>query len=1381
MRRIRKKLLAVFLMMAVTVITIPAGLVFYTDDVVAATEYSYTMSRPSAKIKGHTVHITTFTVSALGLKGSCAQAGTDAKTGKATVTKLSNTDIRTKLMYYYGYQKGYLGKTNMNGFLLGRALSWESGTTKLWPATPAEVKKFINAMPSSVSVPNRLECYFCNPTNGAQNFIAYKMNPPVYITLKKTSTNAFSTAAGSGYSFAGIEYSVYNSSGSLAGKLTCKANGTTNKLTLDTGTYTVKETKTNKWYKLNTQTYTKKLTSGQTWTISAKDSPQMGKVHIRKQVTGDYSGDLAFSFKLTNTANQSIVYKAVTDKNTGEADINVIEGTYRCEEILPDSTDLIDVTGMQRATVKIGGTYTFERENKVPSSGTLLISKSTNDGGAAAGFKFKVTGQLYNQGVMTSAKVLEEADVVLSDYDEELYQIGRWSVSEKDINELNEAAARMETGSKTVTLSNTLEYKGETGISILAFLKSIDDINDPKIKKGTIITDQSKTYRAKVDVPFDVAFVENEESEDIVRTEKTEGKEDTQDKADTQASDADEEQTIDAEKTEASIRALLSGESFEEINAADINVSAKVRVNLLPVKYSGGSETGDEAGYVTDLNRQISNKEQKSSTENGYHLTYNCFDWFGAATAYQEIKNGEPTGNTEVIVETGQDGTTEELKEGITYGKFMVSEVMTDAQRAKYRQPQTQVKEIKQQDGFAAFVFSFENIARWTGLHLVKNSDDGIVSGITFRLEGQNISGEKIDCSAVTDEEGRIDFGKLYAGEYVISETDFDSDQYEYNNKLDGYHVPAQKLMITGDETEDIEVSFNNVPLKSLYLTKVDKKSRIFLNNAVFALYEDKKELALFRLVLDDFGQAEIEMLRCDENSGLKTGTNATEGDEVKREEEETDYNYAVIRGLKEGRSYTIKEVTAPAGYAASVDHTFVFEDGQKLVMENAAPEISTSAVDRATKNQMSNADGMVTIVDTVSYSNLCPGHKYLISGVLALKHDKNRTVEEIERDAEEIQIVKDAKENEVTAQKEFIPKTENGTVNMEFCFDASLLDGKQVVAMEQLVDPALTGVNGVITVVASHEDIEDEAQTIYFPQVETEAAADDTGKPITEADSYITITDTVDYSNVIAGKIYEIKGTLMDKKTGKPLLSGGSKITSTVRFKAGLEGPVFAAEGEELKEETQSEVELVSGTVELKFTFDGSELGGKGAVAFEQLFTGKSLVGEHSDINDEKQTVYLPVIETTAATNGTDMVSDKVEYRNLLPGEKYIMRGQLMDKATGKELIVDGRDFTSQMEFVPDRKNGSVMMEFPVDAKALKGKTAVAFEVCSIVNESEDGVSETVVISHRDINNKAQTVSFDVPQTGQSGPWMLLLPVGALPLAAIYLVLRFLRRAGRI
>lgn len=164
-----------------------------------------------------------------------------------------------------------------------------------------------------------------------------------------------------------------------------------------------------------------------------------------------------------------------------------------------------------------------------------------------------------------------------------------------------------------------------------------------------------------------------------------------------------------------------------------------------------------------------------------------------------------------------------------------------------------------------------------------------------------------------------------------------------------------------------------------------------------------------------------------------------------------------------------------------------------------------------------------------------------------------------------------------------------------------------------------------------------------------------------------------------------------------------------------------------------------------------------------------------------QKQTVYLPGIETTASTNGTDNVSDKVLYTNLLVGEKYIMKGQLMDKATGKELIVDGRDFTAQMEFVPQQKNGSITLDFPINAKELKGKTAVVFETCSLVGESELGRTETEVISHKDINNKAQTVSFHVPQTGQTMPWKLLFPAGAMTMAAIGLLLRRMGKGGSV
>lgn len=1366
-RRLREKLMAMFLMAAVTVTMIPAGFVLNTDMAQAATAYSYTVVRPTIKVNGHKTHATRFTVSSLGLTGACAQMGNRAKNGKATVTRMSSSDQRVKLMYYYGFEKGYLNQTNKNAILLSRAISWLSGNSKVSPLSLSEVKSFINAMPASVTVPNRFECYKCNPTNGSQDFIAAKLNPPAYVTLNKTSTDAFALSAGSGYSFEGIEYTVYYSSGAVAGKLTCRANGTTNTLTLDTGSYTVRETKTNQWYKLNPQAYTRSLGSGQTWTISAADSPETGTIHIKKSVKGSYDGSLAFDFKLTNTANAAIVYRLKTDAQTGEADVQVVKGTYRCEEVLSEDAEFVDITGPQTASVEIGETVTFERENKEIASGVLQIRKTTNDGGSPAGFRFKVSGELYNQGSLAAKEMLEAAEPAVTDYDRDVYELEEWKVSDDDLAELNKAAADRETGRKTVKLSSTLKYKGETGTAISDIVGALSgEETEGKIAGGKLISDNGKVYKAKDEVAFAVVFAE---------------------KPETDAEPAARE--IDKEKTAEGIRELLEGDQFEEVDTSDVEVTAEAAVDLKPVEYVYDSENPESSAYETDTGKQIKNKRQSTEDRGKYRVTWSGFDWFGAATVYKEIKNGELTENTEVMVETGAGGSTPELSEGITYGRFTVEEVMTDAQRNKYRQPQSQTKEITRKDGKAAFIFSFENEARWTGVELLKTSSDGNVAGITFRLEGKNSSGEKVDLEAVTDKDGKIDFGNLYAGEYVISEKDFDPQRYENNYKLEGYKVPAQKLVVTGNETESIKVKFENVPLKSLYITKVDKDTRLFLKNAVFELLEGDKQLALFRIVLDDYGQAGIDMIKCDEDSGLCASIpqvslfpeNDT-GDNEEGEPGEAGYNFAVLKGLKEGKAYTIREVTAPTGYAAAINEDFVFEDGKKLILENAAPVIGTTASDKATGMQMSNAEGMVTIVDTVSYTNLGPGHKYIMSGILASRPMGERTPEQREDDADIIEILKDAKGNEITAEKEFVPDSPSGTIDIEFTFDASLLDGKQAVAMEQLVDPALTGVNGTITIVASHEDIEDEAQSIYFPELRTKAIADDTGKQITEADGEVIITDTVDYSNVIAGKIYRLTGTLMDKDTGRPILSGGNAVTSSVEFRAEKDGPVFAADGEKLTETAQDKTELVSGTVELKFQFDGSNLAGKQAVAFEKLTTGGKLVGEHSDLNDEAQTVNLPTILTTASTNGTDTVSDKVEYTNLIPGETYVMRGVLMDKATGRELLLDGNPVTAEMNFVPEKNDGSIIIDFPVSVRGLEGKSAVVFETCSMVMAPEgdaEAPAEVEVISHKDINNKAQTVTFDVPQTGQRLPWSVPALAGLFAAAAAFAAFRRIRRGG--
>lgn len=61
--------------------------------------------------------------------------------------------------------------------------------------------------------------------------------------------------------------------------------------------------------------------------------------------------------------------------------------------------------------------------------------------------------------------------------------------------------------------------------------------------------------------------------------------------------------------------------------------------------------------------------------------------------------------------------------------------------------------------------------------------------------------------------------------------------------------------------------------------------------------------------------------------------------------------------------------------------------------------------------------------------------------------------------------------------------------------------------------------------------------------------------------------------------------------------------------------------------------------------------------------------------------------------------------------GKTYTVKGTLMDKATGRPILVDGSEVASEKEFTPIAPFGYVKVEFAFDASALAGKEIVAFE----------------------------------------------------------------------
>ncbi|MEF2919165.1 MAG: VaFE repeat-containing surface-anchored protein, partial [Acutalibacteraceae bacterium] len=266
-------------------------------------------------------------------------------------------------------------------------------------------------------------------------------------------------------------------------------------------------------------------------------------------------------------------------------------------------------------------------------------------------------------------------------------------------------------------------------------------------------------------------------------------------------------------------------------------------------------------------------------------------------------------------------------------------------------------------------------------------------------------------------------------------------------------------------------------------------------------------------------------------------------------------------------------------------------------------------------------------------------------------------------------------------------------------------------------------------------QDINDKLQTITVaePSLGTQAKDKLTELNDTYLSKNTTISDTVKYQGLVLGESYTIKGYLVDKDTGSPIIVGDT--------------PLYA--------ETTFVAENTNGTVDVEFTFDSTELIGKSIVCFEYLYFDNNLIAEHTDINDNGQTITFaqPKIKTTAKDKSTNTnqaytstkttIVDTVKYTGLIIGKEYTVTGVLMSKETGKALLVGGKQVTATKTFKATTENGSVDVEFTFDSSALEGKSVVVFETLYF-NDLE-------IATHADINDKGQTVTFEKPDEIES------------------------------
>lgn len=251
-----------------------------------------------------------------------------------------------------------------------------------------------------------------------------------------------------------------------------------------------------------------------------------------------------------------------------------------------------------------------------------------------------------------------------------------------------------------------------------------------------------------------------------------------------------------------------------------------------------------------------------------------------------------------------------------------------------------------------------------------------------------------------------------------------------------------------------------------------------------------------------------------------------------------------------------------------------------------------------------------------------------------------------------------------------------------------------------------------------------------------TEAVDGDDGDHYIEADKGVKLVDHIHYC-ARKGMKFTIKGILMNRETGEPILVNGQTVENSI---------------EVTPEHDDCEI---GDDVDMEFVFDGTGYGGEKLVVFETLYYGETEMISHEDLEDDSQTVEMVYIHTSAVNdedkskvlplNEDVVIEDTVDYC-LIPGKTYIIRGTLMDRDENAPFLVDGEKVQSEVTVTPEEKCGQAIMYFHINTTGLGSKRLVVFESLYLEDEPEKPI-----VKHEDIYNYDESIDVEpeVPDTG--------------------------------
>ena len=1241
------------------------------------------------------------------------------------------------ILMWWSNSPGADGADNHIGFFWGEAsdddVMWHSGTE---PSSGNQISEITPKTPGSFYILIKIE----------------PLQPKDYqVTLTKTSADVSITQGNSAYSLAGATYNVYkgtSGTGSVVATFTTdEAGHATLSTPLEDGTYSVKEVTPPKGYKLDEKIYTFTINGADT-SLSVEDEPGTLTLKLKKkdsQTGSAPQGNASLAGAVYQVSYQK-GGQTVTEELTSDAQGNLgtLEGipfgTVTVKELTAPEGYRLD-TEVHTYTVDgsqlVGDTYTLEVDDLTEEvqRGGLTIQKldsqtgTTPQGDASLeGIQFEIVNQSANPVVVNGntaapgqvAMTITTNSAGVATTGESTLPYGDYTVREVSTND---SMLQTFTEEISVTINQDgqmLEYEAENEV-----VRGGIDLEKQDSQTGS--TPQGNSSFAGID--FEII---NRSANPVVVGGQTYA---TGDVVMTITTDESGHASTGSDVLPYGTYEVRESQTNESMLLTWTEETVTVRQNGHSVAITAVNDV-ERGGLSVEKQDTITGSTPQGDADFSgitFEIINNSRN--PVMVEGQKYQPGEVV-KTLVTDSEGKAGTADDL---LPYGEYILHESTTNESMLLTAPDQT----VNVTDDGVIYEFTMaDEVVRGGVLIEKRDLESGLLTplggasldGTLFEITNKSVNavyvngalyqpGEVCATIEVVDGIAQTDARALPYGTYQMVESKPGEGYLHTDQTVRSFQIRKDGEVI---EFRDGDAAYNQVIRGDLQFVKVgeggDSNMHRFANVA-------------FKLTSQTTGESHIVVT--DENGEVRTVTewnphsqNTNGNDEITDETLWDDHAGTWFGLTTEGwmvdvqdglcalpyDTYTLEELPCEGnqGYElVKVPNITISRNNTTIYLGTiddqfeGVPEIGTTAT--VDGEHTAEPAEEVTIVDTVAYKNLKVGATYKMSGVLMDKET-----------GEPLLVGEGEEQAQVTAEVEFTPTASEGTVELTYTFDGSALAGKSVVVFEDLYQ----GEN----VVASHADINDEGQTVTFGQPEIRTTATIDSEKTAQPAEQITITDTVEYSGLTAGQEYTLKGVLMDKATGEPLLVNDQQVTSEATF-------------------TPAEA---SGTIDVLFTFDASALTGKAVVVFETLYIGEEEVTSHTDIEDEGQTVAFvegPKIGTTATVDGQHTadptgeitIVDVVEYTGLTPGETYTVSGVLMDKATGNTLLVDGAEVTAEVEFTPESADGTVELTYTLDASTLAGTTIVVFETLY-----SDGVE---IAAHTDINDEAQTVEITEPE----------------------------------